>query len=145
MEILRNGKKLFLICVVFQTLSFSQISKNISLGEISIFIEPSDKQITEWAEYDKFLLETYYYVKNEKQELENYPMNPFKDSTFIKKHINLTYRDVYKSAKAYRDSLFFKDADYKTYNNINEWAFEKFPSFMRFNFDFNKYLELNHN
>ncbi len=71
-------------------------------------------------------------------------MNPFKDSTFIKKHINLTYRDVYKSAKAYRDSLFFKDVDNKNYNNINEWAFEKFPSFMRFNFDFNKYLELNH-
>ena len=138
-------KRLFLFFVLLQTLSYSQISKNISLGEISIFIEPSDKQITEWAEYDKFLLETYYYVKNEKQELENYPMNPFKDSTFIKKHINLTYRDVYKSAKAYRDSLFFKDADYKTYNNINEWAFEKFPSFMRFNFDFNKYLELNHN
>lgn len=71
-------------------------------------------------------------------------MNPFKDSIFIKKHINLTYRDVYKSAKAYRDSLFFNDADYKTYNNINKWAFEKFPSFMRFNLDFNKYLELNH-
>ena len=138
-------KRLFLFFVLLQTLSYSQISKNISLGEISIFTEPSDKQITEWAEYDKFLLETYYYVKNEKQELENYPMNPFKDSTFIKKHINLTYRDVYKSAKAYRDSLFFKDADYKNYNNINEWAFEKFPSFMRFNFDFNKYLELNHN
>lgn len=144
MEILRNGKKLFLICVVFQKLSFSQISKNISLGEISIFTEPSNEEIIQWAEYDKFLLETYYYVKNEKQELENYPMNPFKDSTFIKKHINLTYRDVYKSAKAYRDSLFFKDADYKTYNNINKWAFEKFPSFMRFNLDFNKYLELNH-
>ena len=144
MEILSNGKKLFLTCIVFQTLSFSQISKNISLGEISIFTEPSVEEITQWAEYDKFLLETYYYVKNEKQELENYPMNPFKDSTFIKKHINLTYRDVYKSAKAYRDSLFFKDADYKTYNNINEWAFEKFPSFMRFNSDFNKYLELNH-
>ena len=144
MEILRNGKKLFLICVVFQTLSFSQISKNISLGEISIFTEPSSEEIIQWAEYDKFLLETYYYVKNEKQELENYPMNPFKDSAFIKKHINLTYRDVYKSAKAYRDSLFFKDADYKTYNNINKWAFEKFPSFMRFNLDFNKYLELNH-
>ena len=138
-------KRPFLFFVILQTLSYSQISKNISLGEISIFTEPSDKQITEWAEYDKFLLETYYYVKNEKQELENYPMNPFKDSTFIKKHINLTYRDVYKSAKAYRDSLFFKDADYKNYNNINEWAFEKFPSFMRFNFDFNKYLELNHN
>ena len=137
-------KRLFLFFVILQTLSYSQISKNISLGEISIFTEPSDKQITEWAEYDKFLLETYYYVKNEKKELENYPMNPFKDSTFIKKHINLTYRDVYKSAKAYRDSLFFKDADYKTYNNINEWAFEKFPSFMRFNLDFNKYLELNH-
>ena len=144
MEILRNGKKLFLICVVFQKLSFSQISKNISLGEISIFTEPSNEEIIQWAEYDKFLLETYYYVKNEKQELENYPMNPFKDSAFIKKHINLTYRDVYKSAKAYRDSLFFKDADYKTYNNINKWAFEKFPSFMRFNLDFNKYLELNH-
>ena len=137
-------KRLFLFFVILQTLSYSQISKNISLGEISIFTEPSNKQITEWAEYDKFLLETYYYVKNEKQELDNYPMNPFKDSTFIKKHINLTYRDVYKSAKAYRDSLFFKDADYKTYNNINEWAFEKFPSFMRFNLDFNKYLELNH-
>ena len=144
MEVLSNGKKLFLTCIVFQTLSFSQISKNISLGEISIFTEPSVEEITQWAEYDKFLLETYYYVKNEKQELENYPMNPFKDSTFIKKHINLTYRDVYKSAKAYRDSLFFKDADYKTYNNINKWAFEKFPSFMRFNTDFNKYLELNH-
>ena len=144
MEILSNGKKLFLVYIFFQTLSYSQISKNISIGEISIFTEPSNEDITQWSEYDKFLLETYYYVKNEKQELENYPMNPFKDSTFIKKHINLTYRDVYKSAKAYRDSLFFKDANYKTYNNINEWAFEKFPSFMRFNLDFNKYLELNH-
>ena len=71
-------------------------------------------------------------------------MDPFKDWTFIKKNINLTYRDKYKSAKAYWDSLFFKDADYKAYNNINEWAFEKFPSFMKFNLDFNKYLELNH-
>ena len=137
-------KKVFLLLIVFQTLSYSQTSKNISVGEISIFTEPSQEEITQWAEYDKFLLETYYYVKNEKQELENYSMNPFKDSTFIKKHINLTYIDIYKSAKAYRDSLFFKDADYKTYSNINEWALEKFPSFMRFNLDFNKYLELNH-
>ena len=137
-------KKVFLIFIIFQTLSYSQISKKISVGEISIFTEPFQEEITQWAKYDKFLLETYYYVKNEKQELENYSMNPFKDSTFIKKHINLTYIDIYKSAKAYRDSLFFKDANYKTYNNINEWAFEKFPSFMRFNLDFNKYLELNH-
>ena len=72
-------KKVFLIFIIFQTLSYSQISKNIYLGEISIFTEPSNKQITEWAEYDKFLLETYYYVKNEKQELESYPINPFKD------------------------------------------------------------------
>tara|TARA_B100000963_G_scaffold307500_1_gene282561 strand:- start:1781 stop:2197 length:417 start_codon:yes stop_codon:yes gene_type:complete len=137
-------KKVFLIFIIFQTLSYPQISKKISVGEISIFTEPSQEEITQWAEYDKFLLDTYYYVKNEKQELESYPMNPFKDSTFIKKHINLTYIDIYKSAKAYRDSLFFKDANYKAYNNINEWAFEKFPSFMRFNLDFNKYLELNH-
>ena len=69
--------------------------------EISIFTEPSHEEINQWSEYDKFLLETYFYVKNEKQKLENYPMNPFKDSTFIKKNINLTYRDIYKSAKAY--------------------------------------------
>ena len=137
-------KIVFLLLIVFQTLSYSQTSKNISVGEISIFTEPSQEEITQWAEYDKFLLETYYYVKIEKQELESYLMNPFKDSTFIKKHINLTYRDIYKSAKAYKDSLFFKDADYKTYSDINEWALEKFPSFMKFNLDFNKYLELKH-
>jgi hypothetical protein len=136
-------KKVLLFFVLLQTLSYSQTAKNISLGEISIFIELSEEEISQLAEYDKFLLETYSYVKNEKQELENSPINPFKDSTFIKKHINLTYRDIYKSAKAYKDSLFFKDPNYKTYNNINEWALEKFPTFMKFNLDFNKYLESN--
>ena len=79
----------------------------------------------------------------EKQEAKNYQMNPFKDSIFIKTHVNLTYRDIYRSAKAYKDSLFYKDPNYKTYNNINEWAMEKFPSFMKFNLDYNKYLESN--
>ena len=77
-------KKVFLIFIIFQTLSYPQISKKISVGEISIFTEPSHEEITQWAEYDKFLLDTYYYVKNEKQELESNPMNPFQDQTFIK-------------------------------------------------------------
>tara|TARA_B100000886_G_scaffold279765_1_gene203825 strand:- start:21 stop:440 length:420 start_codon:yes stop_codon:yes gene_type:complete len=136
-------KRVFLFFILFQTLSYSQSSDNILLGEISIFSEPSSEELIKWDEYDKFLLETYNYVKKEKQEANSYPMNPFKDSVFIKTHKNLTYRDIYRSAKAYKDSLFYKDPDYKTYNNINEWAMEKFPSFMKFNLDYNKYLESN--
>ena len=136
-------KKVVLILIFAQSLSFSQTSKNILIGNISIFTEPSKTELNKWADYDKFLLETYMYVKNEKMEVENYPVNPFKDSIFIKKHKDLTYRDVYNSAKAYKDSLFYKDPKYHTYKNINEWASEKFPSFMKFNSDYNKYLELN--
>ena len=134
-------KKVFIFLFFFQTLSYSQSSDRILFGEISIFSEPSDEQLIKWGKYDKFLLETYNYVKNEKNEAGNYPMNPFNDSIFIKKHLNLTYRDIYISAKAYKDSLFYKDPDYETYNNINDWAMEKFPSFMKFNIDYNMYLE----
>ena len=136
-------KKVFLFFILFQALSYSQSSDKILLGEISIFSEPSSEELNKWGEFDKFLLETYNYVQMEKQEAKNYQMNPFKDSIFIKTHINLTYRDIYRSAKAYKDSLFYKDPNYKTYNNINEWAMEKFPSFMKFNLDYNKYLESN--
>ena len=136
-------KKVFLFFILFQALSYSQSSDMILLGEISIFSEPSSEELIKWGEFDKFLLETYNYVQNEKQEAKNYQMNPFKDSIFIKTHVNLTYRDIYRSAKAYKDSLFYKDPNYKTYNNINEWAMEKFPSFMKFNLDYNKYLESN--
>ena len=136
-------KKVFLFFILFQTLSYSQYSDKKLLGEISIFSEPSGEELIKWGEYDKFLLETYNYVQMEKQVAINYQMNPFKDSIFIKKHISLTYRDIYRSAKAYKDSLFYKDPNYKTYNNINEWAMEKFPSFMKFNLDYNKYLESN--
>ena len=136
-------KKVFLFFILFQALSYSQSSDKILLGEISIFSEPSSEELIKWGEFDKFLLETYNYVQNEKQEAKNYQMNPFKDSIFIKTHVNLTYRDIYRSAKAYKDSLFYKDPNYKTYNNINEWAMEKFPSFMKFNLDYNKYLESN--
>tara|TARA_B100000941_G_scaffold13040_1_gene8044 strand:- start:224 stop:643 length:420 start_codon:yes stop_codon:yes gene_type:complete len=136
-------KKLFLFFILIQTLSYSQSTDKILIGEMSIFSEPSDEQLVKWGEYDRFLLETYKYVKNEKKDARNYPMNPFKDSIFIKKHISLTYRDIYISAKAYKDSLFYKDPDYKTYNGIYDWAMEKFPSFMKFNLDYNKYLESN--
>ena len=136
-------KKVFLFFVLFQTLTYCQLSDKKLLGEVSIFSEPSSEELIKWGEYDKFLLETYNYVKKEKQEAMKYPVNPFKDSIFIKKHIGLTYRDVYRSAKAYKDSLFYKDLDYKNYNDISEWALEKFPSFMKFNLDYNKYLESN--
>lgn len=136
-------KKVFLFFILFQTLSYSQSSDMILLGEISIFSEPSNQELNKWGKYDKFLLETYNYVKKEKQEANSYLVNPFKDSVFIKTHKNLTYRDIYRSAKAYKDSLFYKDPDYKNYNNINEWAWKKFPSFMKFNLDYNKYLESN--
>ena len=77
-------KKVFIFLFFFQTLSYSQSSDRILFGEISIFSEPSDEQLIKWGKYDKFLLETYNYVKNEKKEAENYTMNPFNDSIFIK-------------------------------------------------------------
>ena len=87
-------KKVFLIFIIFLTLSYSQISKKISVGEISIFTEPYQEEITQWAEYDKFLLDNYYYVKNEKQELESYPMNPFKDSNHKKTYKSYLHRHI---------------------------------------------------
>ena len=57
-------KKVFIFLFFFQTLSYSQSSDSILIGEISIFSEPSDEQLIKWGKYDKFLLETYNYVKN---------------------------------------------------------------------------------
>ena len=81
-------KKVYLFFIILQTLSYSQSSDNVLLGEISIFSEPSNQELNKWGKYDKFLLETYNYVKKEKQEANSYPVNPFKDSVFIKSHKN---------------------------------------------------------
>ena len=67
-------KKVFIFLFFFQTLSYSQSSDRILFGEISIFSEPSDEQLIKWGKYDKFLLETYNYVKNEKKEAKKEAM-----------------------------------------------------------------------
>ena len=133
-------KRILLITMLFSCLfNYSQI--NDTIGNLSIFAEPSKDELLLWMKFDTFLFETYNYVKREKIMLNNEINNPFKDSIFINKFKTVTYRTIYDSAKAYRDSIFYKNGDYKKYKNINQWAIEKFPLFTSFNKEFNKFLE----
>lgn len=133
-------KRILVLTILFSSLfNYSQI--NDTIGNLSVFTEPSKDELILWKEFDIFLLETYNYVKREKIMLNNEIKNPFKDSIFINKFNTVTYRTIYNSAKAYRDSTFYKNGDYKKYKNINQWAMEKFPLFTNFNIEFNKFLE----
>jgi len=133
-------RKVVLITMLFSN-SFNYSQINDTIGHLSIFNEPSDDMLILWKDFDVFLLETYNYVKREKIMLNNEIKNPFKDSIFINKFKTVTYRTIYNSAKAYRDSTFYKNGDHKKFKNINQWAMEKFPLFTEFNKEFNKFLE----
>ena len=98
------------------------------------------EELKKWKEFDYFLIETYNYVKNEKSEQEGKSNNPFTDSIFIRKFKNVTYKIIYDSAKAFRDSAYHKSPQRENYQNITEWANEKFPLFSKFNREYNKYL-----
>ena len=133
-------KRILVLTILFSSLfNYSQI--NDSIGYLSIFTEPSKDELILWKDFDIFLFQTYNYIKREKIMLNNEINNPFKDSIFINKFKTVTYRTIYNSAKAYRDSTFYKNGDYKKYKNINQWAIEKFPLFTSFNIEFNKFLE----
>ena len=133
-------KRILVLAILFSSLfNYSQI--NDSIGNLSIFTEPSKDELILWKDFDIFLFQTYNYIKREKIMLNNEINNPFKDSIFINKFKTVTYRTIYNSAKAYRDSTFYKNGDYKKYENINQWAIEKFPLFTSFNIEFNKFLE----
>ena len=62
-----------LLCSLF---NYSQI--NDTIGNLSVFTEPSKDELILWKEFDIFLLETYKYVKREKIMLNNEIKNPFK-------------------------------------------------------------------
>ena len=133
-------KRILVLAILFSSLfNYSQI--NDSIGNLSIFAEPSKDELILWKDFDIFLFQTYNYIKREKIMLNNEINNPFKDSIFINKFKTVTYRTIYNSAKAYRDSTFYKNGDYKKYENINQWAIEKFPLLTSFNIEFNKFLE----
>ena len=119
----------------------SQIIKNDDIGQISIFDEPTNLELMQWENFDLFMIETYRYIKNEKKLLLENKNNPFEDSLFIKKFKHITYLTIYESAKAYRDSVYFKSNAYKKYKNINQWAWERFPEFMNFNKEFNNFIK----
>ena len=119
----------------------SQIIKNEDIGQISIFDEPTNLELMQWKDFDLFMIETYRYIKNEKKLLLDDKNNPFEDSLFMKKFKHITYLTIYESAKAYRDSVYFKSNANKKYKNINQWAWERFPEFMNFNKEFNNFIK----
>ena len=136
-------KYLFIIKLfTWNTISCQNI-KNNSIGQISIFEEPSNSELKQWRNYDLFMIETYRYVLNEKKILEGRDNNPFEDSLFVKNFSHITYRKIYESAKAFKDSLYFKSPDKDKFKNINEWALETFSEFMEFNKAFNDFIKLN--
>ncbi len=118
----------------------SQIINDEGIGQTSIFVEPTNLELIQWENFDLFLIETYRYVKNEKKLLLEEKNNPFEDSLFIRKFKHVTYWTIYESAKAYRDSVYFKSNANKKYKNINQWAWEQFPEFMSFNKEFNSFI-----
>jgi len=119
----------------------SQIINDEGIGQTSIFVEPTNLELIQWENFDLFLIETYRYVKNEKKLLLEEKNNPFEDSLFIRKFKHVTYWTIYESAKAYRDSVYFKSNANKKYKNINQWAWERFPEFMNFNKEFNNFIK----
>lgn len=138
-------KYLFIIKLfTWNTISCQNI-KNNSIGQISIFEEPSNSELKQWRNYDLFMIETYRYVLNEKKILEGRDNNPFEDSLFVKNFSHITYRKIYESAKAFKDSLYFKSPDKNKFKNINEWALETFSEFMEFNKAFNDFIKHKNN
>ena len=121
----------------------SQELKNKQLGKISIFEEPKLEELEKWYEFDPYLGKAYEYVKNEKKQLYGNLNNPFLDSIFKKKFYKITYWTIYESAKAYRDSLYYKSSGRSEFKNITLWAQDKFPDFMMFRREYNRYLEKN--
>ena len=141
-------KKLILILVFiplvfYPNKTFSQNTKKNLIGNLSIFKEPEINELKNWNQFDPFLAKTFDYIANEKAQLLGSPNNPFNDSLFIKKFEHITYRIIYESAKAYKDSVFYKSQDSKRFSNIYLWAKEKFPDFMKFREEYNKYIDRN--
>tara|TARA_B100000902_G_scaffold383385_1_gene422198 strand:- start:3466 stop:3882 length:417 start_codon:yes stop_codon:yes gene_type:complete len=134
-------KNVILITLILSNALVYSQDPNKRIGDLSIFSEPSEDQLELWSQFDKFLVETYNYIKFEKNQLETKDVNPFKDSIFVNEFNEVTYRVIYDSAKGFKDSLFFKDPNVKNYKNINEWAQIKYPLFMKFNKAFNRYLD----
>ena len=140
MTIINTSKKLiFLLLHTAIFFGYSQYETK-DIGQVSIFEEPTKEELKNWKEFDYFLIETYNYVKKEKTELKSKSNNPFTDSIFIKKFKNVTYKIIYDSAKAFRDSAYHKSPERGNYQNISEWASYKFPIFSKFNREYNKYL-----
>ena len=140
MSVINTFKKLiFLLLHTAIFFGYSQYETK-DIGQVSIFEEPTKEELKNWKEFDYFLIETYNYVKKEKTELKSKSNNPFTDSIFIKKFKNVTYKIIYDSAKAFRDSAYHKSPQRENYQNITEWANEKFPLFSKFNREYNKYL-----
>ena len=140
MTVINTFKKLiFLFFYTANLFCYSQYETE-NIGLISILKEPTNEELKKWKEFDYFLIETYNYVKNEKSEQEGKSNNPFTDSIFIRKFKNVTYKIIYDSAKAFRDSAYHKSPQRENYQNITEWANEKFPLFSKFNREYNKYL-----
>ena len=139
MKKLLFGFVLIVLVFSFHKIS-SQSSPNEIIGNLSIFEDPTLIQLKKWNQFDPFLSETFDYISNEKAELMGKPKNPFSDSLFVKKFKHITYRTIYDSAKAYRDSVYYKSGDINKFGNIYLWAKEKFPDFVKFQTEYNKYL-----
>ena len=120
--------------------TLSQSSSNEIVGNMSIFEDPNLIQLEKWTQFDPFLSETFDYISFEKAELLDKSNNPFGDSLFVKKFKYITYRTIYDAAKAYRDSVYYKSGDINKFGNIYLWAKEKFPDFVKFQTEYNKYL-----
>ncbi len=141
-------KKLILLLLIIsftfypKKICSQKINKEL-IGSISIFEEPEINELKNWNKFDPFLAKAFDYVANEKAQLLGNPNNPFNDSIFINKFKHITYRTIYESAKAYKDSVYYKSQDIKRYSNIYLWAKEKFPEFMQFREEYNEYLERN--
>lgn len=141
-------KKLILLLLLisfafYPKKTYCQKIKKELIGSISIFEEPKINELKNWNNFDPFLAKTFDYIANEKAQLLGNPNNPFNDSIFINKFKHITYRTIYESAKAYKDSVYYKSQDKKRYSNIYLWAKEKYPDFMQFREEYNKYIERN--
>ncbi len=132
---------IFMAFVFYTENIYSQKIKKDLVGNLSIFEEPKIDQLKNWNQFDPFLAKTFDYVANEKAQLLGNPNNPFNDSLFIKKFKHITYRTIYDSAKAYKDSIYYKSQDKNRFENIYLWSLEKFPDFMQFRKEYNKYIE----
>lgn len=132
---------MFMAFIFYTENIYSQKINKDLIGNLSIFEEPEIDQLKNWNQFDPFLAKTFDYVANEKAQLLGNPNNPFNDSLFKKKFKHITYRTIYDSAKAYKDSIYYKSQDKNRFENIYLWSLEKFPDFMQFRKEYNKYLE----